>query len=130
MVNRKTKTFNIHRATNLKNTLSEKIAFINYIYFALALNLLNVIAVLLMKNNLPPQVPLFYGFTESEQQLTTSFGLLIPGVFSFLLTLGNVIFSIFIKNNYLKKILSITSFTISLLSLITVIKIIFLVGFF
>lgn len=130
MINKNIKTFNKYKVGELKKTLSDKIPLIKFIYAAFILNSFNLIAVLLLQKNLPPQIPLFYGFAQSEQQLTSSFGLLIPGIYSISVVIANAIFSIFLINDFLKKILSITSFTISLLSAITVIKIVGLIGFF
>lgn len=130
MIKRKIKDLNIHGSKNLNSFLRSKIPYINFVYAAFILNLFNLTIVLVMQKNLPPQVPLFYGFTESEQQLTTSLGLIIPGIYSLSLVLLNTILTILIKNDFLKKTLSTASFTISLLSLVTVLKIVFLVGFF
>jgi len=66
------------QTTTLKNNLSEKIPFIRFVYSAIILNFLNISAIFILQKNLPPQVPLFYGLSESEQQLTSSLGLLIP----------------------------------------------------
>ena len=130
MANKKIKISQFDGKSTFKSFLSEKIALSNFIYAAIVLNVLSLIAILLLQNNLPPQVPIFYGFAEGEQQLSETFGLLLPNAYSLGIILINFIFSIFIENEFLKKILSITSFTISLLSVITVVKIIFLVGYF
>ena len=115
---------------SLKKMLSNNIALVKFIYVAIALNIFNMAFVLLMQNNLPPQVPLLYGFAEGEQQLTSPQGLLLPGGFSMTLVLINSALSIIVDNEFLKKTLTITAFTVSFLSLITVTKIIFLVGYF
>ncbi|MCL4387031.1 hypothetical protein M1307_01380, partial [Patescibacteria group bacterium] len=116
--------------SSLKKLFSERIALKNFIYISLVLNSLNLLLVLIFQKNLPPQVPLFYGATESEEQLTSSLGLLIPSIFSYFLIFFNILISTSLQNRFLQKILTITSFTISLLSAITVVKIIFLVGSF
>lgn len=130
MIKGNSKLFGINQGIGLKNLISEKIPLKRFVYVALTLNILNLITVLILQKNLPPQVPLFYGFAESEQQLTTTLGLIIPSIYSFAVVFINIIFTLFISSDYLKKILSIASFTISLLSIITVVKIIILVGFF
>ena len=122
-------TINTQKAKGVNKFLADKIAFIKFVYTALIFNLLNVVVVVLMQKNLPPELPLFYGYTQSDQQLSTTFGLFIPGVVSLAITLVNTALSILIPNDFLKKTLSIASFVISLLFLITVLKIIFLVGF-
>ena len=130
MAGKNIKTFIKDKTNDLKSGFRERIGLIKFIYAALILNLINLAAVLLAQKHLPPQVPLFYGFTESEEQLTSPEGLFIPGIFSLVIVFINSFLSLAITNIYLKKIMSVTSFTISLLSLITVIKIILLVGFF
>jgi hypothetical protein len=120
----------VHKSTGLKDSSLKKIPNINFVYAAIILNSLNFVAVLVLQKNLPPQVPLFYGLTEGEQQLTSSLGLLIPSVYSFCLIIVNTTLSILLNNDFLKKILNTTSFIISLLSIITVAKIIYLVGYF
>lgn len=129
-VKKSIKTTKIYKALNPRANFTEKIPFINFVYTAIFINLINIISVLVLQNNLPPQVPLLYGFTESEQQLTTSMGLIIPGAYSLSLVAINLMLSIFLNNDHLKKVLNFTSFTISLLSAITVAKIILLVGYF
>lgn len=121
---------NTQKAKGVNKFLSDKIALVKFVYTALFFSLLNIIIVLLMQKNLPPELPLFYGYTESDQQLTTPFGLLIPGAISLTVILINSTLSILIPNDFLKKTLSVTSFLISMLLLITVLKIIFLIGFF
>jgi len=130
MKSSKPRSFKIEKAPNFNKTVLENISFLNLVYTTLALNILNILIVLAMRSKLPPQLPLFYGFTESEQQLTSPVGLLLPGVVSFIFTLFNVTLSILLTDDFLKKILSVASFTVSLLSLITVVKIIFLIGYF
>lgn len=124
------KTQGVKKPTNFANFLSQKIPFLNFVYAAVIINSINLLIVFAFQKNLPPQVPLFYGHTEGEQQLTSSLGLLIPGAYSLVLTVINTVLSIFLGNDYLKKVLIIASFTISLLSIITITKIILLVGYF
>jgi len=118
------------KTNDLRTQIDERIAFINFFYTAIVLNIINLVFVFAMQRNLPPEVPLFYGYIESEQQLTTPAGLLIPGVFAMILLFANITISMIIKNDYLKKVLSVSTFTISFLLLITVINIIFLIGTF
>ena len=77
---------------------------------------------------LPPQIPLFYGFPQNQQQLSPSYLLFLPALVSLAITVINAYLSIFVDNNYLKKVLAITPLLITLLSSITILKIIFLVG--
>lgn len=123
-----TTSFKDKRANNFKKLISEKIAFKRLIYISLALNVLNLLMISLLQRHLPPQVPLFYGMAEGEEQLTTSFGLLIPGSLSILIILINGLLSLLLESKFLQKTLSAVSFTVSLLSAITVTKIVLLIG--
>lgn len=110
------------------NLFSEKLAFKNLIYSSVALNIINLLTVIILQKFLPPQVPLFYGLVEGEEQLTSSIGLIIPAGLSISLLLTNCAISLLLENRFLQKTLTTTSFTVSLLSAITVAKIVFLVG--
>lgn len=104
--------------------------FKNYVYFSIGLNVLTALAVLIFKKEMPPIVPLFYGRAIGESQLVNLAGLLIaPGV-SLFITILNLFLSSITSDLFLKKVYVITAFLISLLTTITVVKIIFLVGFF
>jgi hypothetical protein len=122
--------FRDEKVNIFKKLLSEKIAFKNLIYIAFGLSIVNLIFVIALQKYLPPQVPLFYGAAEGEEQLTSSLGLLIPGCLSIILILLNSLLSLFLESSFLQKILSVVSFTVTLLSAITVTKIILLIGSF
>lgn len=108
----------------------KKVTYRNYFLAAIIINICVVILFLLLKGFLPPLTPLFYGKPVGELQLTSTFGLLItPGV-SFLITVLNILLSLWVKDDFLKKILAITTIIVSLLVAITTVKIIFLIGFF
>jgi hypothetical protein len=81
-------------------------------------------------SNLPPQIPLFYGLPETEERLAPSWMLLVPSLVSFLILLINASLSLFIEEEFSKKILVASSFTAALFSTITTLKIISLVGSF
>jgi len=94
------------------------------------MSILTILAVLLSQKSLPPQIPLFYGLPEGEEQLTTSFGLIIPGVVSLIVAGINTLISLLLDNQFLQKSLILTSLAISAFSLVTTLKIILLVGSF
>lgn len=108
----------------------DKLPLKGYFYASLALILFTSLSVVVLKSLLPPVVPLFYGRATGETQLVPAFALLIAPGFSLLFTLINLGL-VFLSNDlFLKKILILGAFAVSLLSSITVFKIIFLVGFF
>ena len=64
----------------------------NYYFVSFALSVLSVLAVIILKDILPPIVPLLYGTATGPNQLVPTFGLLIaPGV-SILITITNARF--------------------------------------
>ena len=104
--------------------------FRNYFLTAIIINLVVLLSLVLLKSFLPPLAPLFYGRPAGEAQLTNTFGLLIaPGV-SLLIIAINLLLSIWAKDDFIKKLLAISTIVISVLTAITIIKIVLLVGFF
>jgi len=102
----------------------------NYYYAGMALNILSILAILIVKDLLPPLVPLFYGAVAGTAQLVPTLGLLIAPSVSIVITIINMGISIKTKDDFSKKVLSVTSLLVSILTTITIVKIIFLVGFF
>jgi len=102
----------------------------NYFLAAIIVNLLAGLFIILLRDHLPPLVPLFYGRPAGEAQLTNTFGLLVaPGV-SLLITIINLLLSPWVHDDFQKKILAVSAVFITVLAAITVIKIVLLVGFF
>lgn len=77
---------------------------------------------------LNPEIPLFYGLPQTEEQLSPSIFILLPASISFLVVIVNSYLSSKTTDNYLKKCLAVTSIACSILSFIATVKIIFLVG--
>lgn len=117
---------------NLVNQKIEAQASFNRTVFAVtaAVNLAVVGIVLLALSVLPPQVPLFYGLPETEERLASSWMLILPSIVSFLILLANASLSLFVEEEFTKKILIAVSLATTLFSTITTLKIIFLVGSF
>jgi len=108
----------------------KKLAYRNYFLAAVIINIGVFLSLVLLRNFLPPLAPLFYGRPVGEAQLTNTFGLLIAPGASLLMTALNLGLSFWIKDNFLKKLLAISAIVISVLTAITITKIILLVGFF
>lgn len=106
----------------------KKLPFKNFVYLAGVVSLIAVFFSLIIQKRLPPQIPLFYGLPQGEEQLISSWGLVIPGLFSFLIILINLAITSFLKDDFLKKSLAVASFVVSVFALITTLKIAFLVG--
>lgn len=104
--------------------------FLGFLIAAISLNLLTILVFLLVKNFLPPVVPLFYGRPGGEGQLVPAFGLLIAPILSIVFILINSLISNITQDLFTRKLLIVSAFLVSLLTTITFFKIIFLVGFF
>ena len=107
----------------------KKLPLRSYVYSALALDLVTLLTVFLVKGNLPPVVPLFYGRPVGSGQLISAYGLLIAPITAAAVTAINIYLASFIKDEFIKKIFSVASFFVSVLTTITIIKIVLLVGF-
>lgn len=119
------------RSLNKKSKFFVKsIPLVKFLYAAFILGLLNIITTLLLKNFLPPEVPLYYGLAKSQEQLTTSFGLITPGAITLGVTILNTFLAYILGSDFLKKILVLSAFSVSIISFIATIEIIFLVGSF
>ena len=117
------------------NLVNQKIAaqasFNRKIFIVTAvLNLAVAGIVLMVLSILPPQVPLFYGLPETEERLAPSWMLIAPSAVSFLILLVNASLSLFVEDEFPKKILVAASLATALFSTITTLKIISLVGNF
>lgn len=110
--------------------LLPSIPFRQYLAVAFAVNLLVILAVVLLKNSLPPVVPLFYGLPRGAEQLGTRTMLALPALISTSIIVVNTILIIQIDNPFLQKVFLALIITSTALSTITVIKIIALVGSF
>lgn len=113
-----------------KEILVENIPFKDFVGAAVLINILIIALVVLIQKLLPPQLPLFYGLPEGEEQLVSSLSLVIPNLASLIIIATNVILSYLLKDEFLKKFLIITAIGVSLFSAITTIKIVFLIGSF
>lgn len=99
-------------------------------YTSYALSVVSVVAVIITQKYLPPELPLFYGMAEGEEQLSTSLGLIIPGLVAITLNLINTAIIILVENEFLQQTLVLAGLAVSVFAAITTIKIMFLVGSF
>lgn len=108
----------------------EKLPSKNYVYLSAGLSLFLALTVLVARNYLPPEVPLFYGKPVGEEQLVPNLGLLIvPGIL-LLTVITNTVLSVVTNEPFLKKTLIFSALFVTIIAAITIFKIIFLVGFF
>ncbi len=109
---------------------TDLIPFRNYAYFSLFASLTTIFAGVLPLKKLPPQVPLKDGLPEGEAQLAPALGLILPCLVSLGILIINVMACFFMEDEFLKKALILTSIGVTFFTVITTIKIIFLVGSF
>lgn len=97
---------------------------------SIALSAASIALVSLLQKNLPPQVPLFYGLAEGEEQLATPILLIIPASISLIIIFVNSLISHLWKNEFLQEALIFAALAVSVLSAIATFKVILLVGSF
>lgn len=108
--------------------VSSHTPFTKTILAAFLVNFLIVILSLALKGKLPPEVPLFYGAAEGQEQIAASGLLIIPPIISSLFIAVNLLLSYILEDEFLKKTLILAAISTSLLAATTTIKIFFLVG--
>ena len=108
----------------------KKITFVNYFLAAAILNALSLLAPVVLRKFLPPVVPLLYGRPTGEGQLVPTLGLLIAPAAALLITAINLLLNLSTKDDFLKKVFAASALVISIVTTITVIKVMLLVGFF
>jgi len=113
-----------HGLSSKKHFDLKTIPFRHLVYAILLLNLLMIVLVIFYSRLLPPQVPLLYGLPRGEAQLTQPILLILPITISSLFLLLNTTFAVFTKSDFLKNALVASGLFVSILSLITVIRII------
>ena len=99
-------------------------------YITLTTSLLMIIAVLLIFNYLPPEVPFLYGNIQGQEQLVPKLFLIIGPIGSIFISFLNNYISKKVDDELYKKALSATSILVNIMVAITLTKIIFLVGLF
>lgn len=107
----------------LRNANIHPISAITFI-----INFIIIIIIFLIRNNLPPELPLFYARPEGEDQLASQASLVLPAVIALAIVVLNSFIIKFIYDDFLKKLLLGVIIVTTLLSTITIFKIIFLVG--
>lgn len=106
----------------------EKLPFIKLVIASVIISITSIGLVFLFNKRLPPEVPLLYGMAEDEMKLVTRTSLVVPGLVSLSITILNTMLSLIFADEFIKKTLIVSAFVITLLSAITTVKIILLVG--
>src|SRR3989344_7212854 len=90
---------------------------------SLIVNIAAITLILTLNDKLPPQIPLFYGLAESEDQLANSSYLILPNLCALIIIIANSVIAVFLKDGLSKKALIIAGVTATALATITVFKI-------
>ncbi|MBI1864000.1 hypothetical protein HYS03_02200 [Candidatus Woesebacteria bacterium] len=91
-------------------------------------NFIVLVFLFIFRNNLPPEVPLLYGRAIGEQQLAKSNYLIMPLIVSIVFVAFNFFADKKLSNKFLGKIFKGTSIVLTLLSVITILRIFFLIA--
>ncbi|MEK7498033.1 MAG: hypothetical protein AAB656_03890 [Patescibacteria group bacterium] len=110
--------------------LLTSVPYNNIVIPALGVNFVVLLLVIVLQNNLPPVVPLYYGLPTGEEELAKKIFLTVPSLVSILIILVNVVFMKRAKDSFLPKVLLGLIIGSTILGAITTIKIILLVGSF
>ncbi len=88
-----------------------------------------MLTILLFKNIvLPPEVPLFYGLAQGENQLAPSGLLVLPILVSVVFLITNTLLTFTTSDDFLRKVLAVSGVATIIFSTITVLRIVLLVG--
>lgn len=112
----------------ISQTSQKRLVYPGLFYTTLAFSVLTITAAFLINKQLPPQIPLYYGLAEGEDQLAPSILLVFPGVLGLIILLLNTAISFLTKELFYKKVLLVSAFAANVLVIITTIKIAFLIG--
>ena len=114
----------------IKASLLKKVPLKQLLLATLILALLTIGFVVISLNHLPPEVPLFYGLPEGEDQLASATSLIVPSLVSIAVFLINATTVYLLEDKFIQSMLVVATFAVTLLSSITTIKIILLVNSF
>lgn len=117
------------RQSFLGKIISE-IPFFKLLLVSLFICIVTISLVLLSEDRIPPQVPLFYGLPEGEEQIVPRLALTIPSFMALIIIVINTVLATIFENNFVRNALVLTSFAVTLFATITVVKIVLLVGNF
>jgi hypothetical protein len=92
--------------------------------------IIGILVIAIRWSSLPPKIPLWYSRPWGLDQLASPIGLFILPLGGLVVYLVNLIISVYLTAEYLifTQVLFLSSFLINILSLITLIKIVFLVS--
>jgi len=116
----------MHLANSQK--IIDLLPFKRWSIFLIAVNLIIILLVVFAQKILPPTIPLFYGNPYGTEQLSSRINLILPSLSALFISIISIIIGILTQDDFLKKVLFGGILATTLLSAITTIKIILLVG--
>jgi hypothetical protein len=96
----------------------------------LIVNLVVIVIIAIASSYLPPQVPLLYGAPKGEEQLARQSFLMVPPIMVTAITILNTLLARFIKDRFLDRVIFGFTLVTTVLSTVTVVRILLLVGSF
>ncbi|KKS77314.1 MAG: hypothetical protein UV74_C0013G0584 [Candidatus Woesebacteria bacterium GW2011_GWB1_43_14] len=106
----------------------KKVPFFETIIIIIIINLALLVFGIIAQKVLPPQIPLFFGKPFGEEQLANSIFIIIPAAISLIITIINMFLIKIISDEFIQKTLVAGALLATVLSMITSIKIILLIG--
>lgn len=89
-----------------------------------------MVGITILRDAIPPEVPLFYGLPEGEEQIAPQNLFYLPSLLALTFTVINIALATLFDNKYPQRVLIITGFAASIFASITTLQIIRLVGSF
>ena len=113
-----------------RSLIPGSLPFKKVVVVSLLINLITIGTTLVFQNNLPPEIPLFYGKPRGIEQLSQKTYLVIPPSIALVIAIINIIFVHIISDKFLQKLLSGIILIISIMAAYSVYKTFSLVGNF
>lgn len=107
-----------------------KLPLFKYLVAMLVIDVVLISLILLFGDKIPPEIPLFYGAPRGEEQLSTNTNLILPSLLSIAVIIINSSISLILENEFLKRVLTTSALAVNIMTIITTVKIILLVGGF
>ena len=108
---------------NKIETIEATLPFIPLVITSLCISLLTILCSFFAREFLPPEIPLLFGLPKGQEQLTTTNGIMIPGLISLGFLIINSFLSSSLSDDYLKKTLVVVSFSLAIFATIATIEI-------
>lgn len=104
------------------------IPFKNSSLVLVAINIITIISLFLFSSRIPPVVPLYYGKPYGAEQLAPQSFLALPAVIALMVCIINTALNALLKDEFVRRVLLGGMFVATLFALITIVKIVILVG--